>query len=78
MKRLFAVFSLALILAGCGGKEQNVDPQANATGSTVPSSGWYEQGSAVELETEGAIRLYRMQTDHVSALTGIGDKLLLI
>lgn len=76
MKRYISILLLVALLSGCA-KKQEAQPQTTAQ-PEIPSSSWYEQGSAVENQTNGTLRLFRVSSAPVTELANIGDKLLLI
>lgn len=77
MKKHIALLLLfALLLTGCA----SVEPENGATVSTEPTqpAGLYVPGSAQEIQTGGAVRLYALPSEGYRALSAIGDQLLLI
>lgn len=76
MKRYISVLLLVALLSGCAQK-QEAPPQTTEQ-PEIPSSSWYEQGSAVENQTNGTLRLFRVSSAPVTKLANIGEKLLLI
>lgn len=51
---------------------------AGATGKTEDNSGLYQPGSALEQQTDGAIRAYPLEAGEYQDLLFMGDKLLLV
>lgn len=76
MKRYILILILVLFLAGCSKKPE--PPVQTTTLPEIPSSSWYEQGSAIENQTNGTLRLFRVNSTPVTELANMGDKLLLI
>lgn len=75
--RIILLILLALLLTGCG--EQPMPEQSKATEeTTIPApTGFYDPGSAVEQQTDGAVRVYPLQGASYSDLSFMGEKLLL-
>ena len=77
MKRLLLVFVIGLLFVGCAPdvSSENSEP----TGETqTTQNGWYEQGSRIETDTNGAVRVYSLQGKEYDRLLSLSDGLVLI
>ena len=75
-RTLVAVLSLMLLLAGCKGGDMSETTENTTVTETTPQ-GIYISDSAIEQQTQGAVRAYQLESDSYSWLAAIGDKLLL-
>ena len=75
-RRFILALALCLFLFGCA---TNTDPdQAEQTATTdATASGQYIPGSAIEQQTQGAVRRYDL-TEQYLGITKVGDKVLLV
>jgi len=78
MKRFISILLLLALLTGCAQRQGPTAPATTTAEPEIPSSSWYEQGSALETQTNGTLRLFRGGSAPVTEIASIGDKLLLI
>lgn len=80
MKRMILTWLLlAALLTGCGvPQEDSPDTTAELRPvQTEPDPGWYEPGSSLEQQTNGALRLYLLDLDYCAAAEVMGEGILL-
>ena len=81
MKRMILIcLLLAALLAGCGVPQADVPdttPETLPVAQTEPDPGWYEPGSSLEQQTNGALRLYLLDLDYCAAAEVMGEGILL-
>jgi hypothetical protein len=80
MKRMILTWLLlAALLTGCGvPQEESPDTTAEFRPvQTEPDPGWYEPGSVLEQQTNGALRLYPLELDYCAAAEVMGEGILL-
>lgn len=80
MKRMILIcLLLASLLTGCGvPQEDSPDTTAELRPvQTEPAPGWYEPGSSLEQQTNGALRLYLLDLDYCAAAEVMGEGILL-
>ena len=78
-KFLVLLLAVFLLLAGCASQEAVGASGGDTTAATETSpSGLYVPGSAVEHQTDGAVRLYHLNEEFYQELSAIGDQLLLV
>lgn len=82
MKYLLAVLLTGLLLAGCSADspapETTAPTQTQTVEETVPSQGLWDAGSAMEIATNGAVRVYPLQCSDAYALYTMGESLLVL
>lgn len=81
MKRMILTWLLlAALLTGCGIPQEDA-PDTTAEElrpvQTEPAPGWYEPGSSLEQQTNGALRLYLLDLDYCAAAEVMGEGILL-
>ena len=82
MKKLWIILLVGLILAGCS-EAQPVETTTEAVTTTAETEaettppGYYDAESKVEKETNGAVRLYRLDGEEYCGISAIGDQILL-
>lgn len=81
MKRMILIcLLLAALLAGCGvpqAEAPDTTPETLPVAQTEPDPGWYEPGSSLEQQTNGALRLYLLDLDYCAAAEVMGEGILL-
>lgn len=87
-KRCICLLVLALLLSACSGKPENTEPTAAPTEPTsaptepgpdspYPQFPGYEYASAAEIQTSGAVGVYRLEGDGYYAVRPMGDGVVL-
>lgn len=79
-KAFFACLAALCLLAGCGVPQESTEPTPPAEIPAVTSpilQGCYQPGSAVEIQTGGAVRLYTPEIPNCEGIAALGDNLLL-
>lgn len=74
MKKALFALTLALLLTGCAAKQPDTTTQPS---SEPPAAGVYQENSALEQATNGAVKVYH-SPEGLAALGNFGDSLLLL
>lgn len=81
MKRMILTWLLLVaLLAGCSvpqAEAPDTTPETLPAAQTEPAPGWYEPGSSLEQQTNGALRLYLLDLDYCAAAEVMGEGILL-
>lgn len=82
MKYLLAALLTGLLLTGCSADspipETTAPTQPLAVEETVPAQGLWDAGSAMEIATSGAVRVYPLHCSDAYALYTMGESLLVL
>ena len=78
MKRLLTILLAVLLLAGCTKKPEPTEPTADTTSMEEGADYRYEENSAAQQQTGGAVRTYLLEQDTYFGLRGMGSHLLVM
>lgn len=80
MKQLLSLFLACLLLGGCSRNDpaaQTSEPTQPAIAATSALVSLYDPGSPLEVQTQGAVRVYPLSTEDVYGIRAMGDALLI-
>ena len=77
MKKLLPLLLAVLLLAGCGVPEVTEPSNTTEEATNAEQQGLYDPASTIEQQTDGAVRVYRLDKNDYFSISPMGSRLLL-